>query len=119
MDAFFNQMDKVLAMSSPKQSEIILQQSRYNDIQRKIRQGVVSTEESDLVTNQVKAALLAMISDLSDSDLDQKGYGLEAKIRGLSLDKERIGPLYMVNCNRSELADSFKFCGKNDSGDHR
>lgn len=107
MDAFFNQMDKVLAISSPKQSEIILQQSRYNDVQRKIRQGVVSTEESDLVVNQVKAALLAMIDDLGEGDLDQKGYGLEAKIRALSLDKERIGPLYMVNCNRSKLADLF------------
>ncbi|MEL6944551.1 MAG: hypothetical protein AAFO82_17970, partial [Bacteroidota bacterium] len=51
--------------------------------------------------------LLSMIDDLNESDLDQKGFGLEAKIRSLHLDRERIGPLYMVNCNRSELADLF------------
>ena len=57
--------------------------------------------------NKIRGALISIVGDLSEQDLDQGGFGLEYKIRSLSLNKDKIGVLYTVNCDRSDLADLF------------
>lgn len=107
MEVCFRDLSSALADTSTLQSEIILQQSRFTDIQRRIRSNVVSPSESDIELNRIRTAIISIINEMSTQDLEQGGYGLEQKIRALSIDKRRIGVLYTVNCDRADLADLF------------
>ncbi|MEM9888341.1 MAG: hypothetical protein AAF849_20775 [Bacteroidota bacterium] len=107
IDDFFREINAALSANAALQSEIILQQSRFTNIQRKIRSNTVSIAEADIEMNRIRDAIITITNTITESDLGQGGHGLEEKIRSLSLAKNRIGVLYTVNCDRSDLADLF------------
>ncbi len=63
-------LEQHVSTSSRKHSELILQLSRFNGAQREKRQGVMSSEQSNLIFNQIRAAVMYFIDDLSEEDIN-------------------------------------------------
>lgn len=55
---------------SPKLNEAILQSSRFIEIQKQIRIGVVSDETADLKKNQIRASVLDLLDELEGKGTD-------------------------------------------------
>ena len=50
--------------NTPKLDEIIQQSGRFENIRRDIRQGIVTHAEANLTQNQIRAALLDLLSEI-------------------------------------------------------
>jgi len=61
----FSELHQALK-NSPKIDEIILQESRYQDIATQIRQGIVSFDNSEMTKNKIRTALISFISELEE-----------------------------------------------------
>jgi len=55
---------------SRKHNELILQLSRFNAARREKRQGLLSNDQSTLVFNQIRAAVMSFIDDLEEGDIN-------------------------------------------------
>ena len=62
-DEAFSALNQALK-NSPKVDEVILQESRYEDIATQIRQGTINFDDSDITKNKIRVALLSFISKL-------------------------------------------------------
>ncbi|MCB0642350.1 MAG: carboxypeptidase regulatory-like domain-containing protein [Phaeodactylibacter sp.] len=56
-----------LFCSSPKLDEVILQSARYSKVKAQIRTGVVDYQQANLTENQIRAALLELISEIDEA----------------------------------------------------
>ena len=53
---------------SPKLDEVIQQSARYNKVKAQIRAGVVDYQQANLTENQIRVALIELISELEESN---------------------------------------------------
>jgi len=63
----FQQIQELL-VNSPKLDAAILQSSRYNGIQNQIHAGIVSYENAEVATNQIRSGLLDLLRKIEDLD---------------------------------------------------
>lgn len=86
-------------------TEILTQQGRYNDNERKQRDKVISHNDYTRETNQIRLAALNLIGMLTKDDLQNLDSRLKDIIRDLNIKKDKVGPLYLINCDRQASAD--------------
>lgn len=53
-----------LLKNSSKLDEVIVQSSRYNDVMRQIRLGIISTQDANIEKNKIRFALIDMVRTL-------------------------------------------------------
>ncbi len=70
MKELFNELEKIAKSNSSYGNQLILLQSRYNSLQKSILNYTISTEQSNISMNQIRAAILSLINDLeNDKDI--------------------------------------------------
>ena len=55
---------KILLKNSPKLHELLLQSSRYHDVLKQIRAGIIDFKNATITKNQVKLALLELVGEI-------------------------------------------------------
>ena len=76
-------------------NEVVLQESRFNDNETERLGDRISFENSELVINKTKKALLHLIDNLRPADLKEKAG-------------QTLNLLHVHTCNRHQQNDRFK-----------
>jgi TonB family protein len=63
------ELKKLLKPGTQKHNDLILLESRHEEVNRKLLQGIVSQEDATLEYNNIRKDLLNFINDLNESDL--------------------------------------------------
>jgi hypothetical protein len=71
----FELLNKVIDDDSSVYNTLILQQGRYNSIQRDINNGLIDDNRARITVNQIRNAMTSYIQGLSESDLEQGALG--------------------------------------------
>jgi hypothetical protein len=56
-----------LLQKSKQLDEIIIQSARYNDLMQKIRTGMISTEDEEVMKNKLRYAILDMVREMEEN----------------------------------------------------
>lgn len=55
-----------LLKSSPKLDELIIQSSRYNEVSKQIRLGLISYEDSNIAKNKIRFGLIDLVREIEE-----------------------------------------------------
>jgi len=69
IDEFFEQVYTIVSANSKKRDDFMFQQGRYNNLKKQSRKGLVSSENLQMTTNQIRYALQETIKELKDRDV--------------------------------------------------
>ncbi|MEL6944647.1 MAG: hypothetical protein AAFO82_18475, partial [Bacteroidota bacterium] len=99
------QLRQFLQVNSKAFNEVLLLQSRHSDNERARNNNQIDHKEYDLIRSQIINAALNLIDTLDDAQTKYSDEHIKDLIRQLHINKDKIGPLYLVNCDRHQLAD--------------
>ncbi len=69
MERCLNLLEQHIHPTSRKHSELILQLSRFNGARMEKRQGLLSSDQGNLIFNQIRAAVVFFIDDMEEQDI--------------------------------------------------
>ena len=58
---------RIVLQKSKPLDEIIIQSARYNDLMQKIRTGMISSEDEEVMKNKLRYALLEMLHEMEEN----------------------------------------------------
>lgn len=105
-DQVFDILSRTFESSSEEYNTLTITQANYHSLQQDFLRNVILRNEYDVNLARIANTLMELLQRLPDDPKDKKS-AIKTLIRRLDIEKSRIGLLYMVNCNRKNLADMF------------